>query len=139
MKCRNCVLSLLFVLSNSIISAAQPVNYLTDYYPHINKAESFLIEYDYADALVHYDSAFVNVERGFMKDYINAAVCATYLGEANQTFVYLLKVASKGISLDFVKGEVAFLSIQQTNEWRDFELKYLEERRSFEEQLDITY
>ena len=67
MKCRSCVLSLLFVLSSSIISAAQSVNYLTDYYPHINKAESFLIEYDYADALVHYDSAFVNVERGFRK------------------------------------------------------------------------
>jgi hypothetical protein len=130
---------LFVVLSNSSASVAQSVNYLTDYHPHINKAESFLIEYDYADALVYYDSAFVSAARGFMKDYFNAAVCATYLGEADQTFVYLLKVASKGISLDFVKGEVAFSSIQQTNKWRDFELKYLRERRKFEEQLDTTY
>jgi hypothetical protein len=139
MKFRSCALFLFLVLSNGIASVAQSVNYLTDYHPYINKAESFLIEYDYANALVYYDSAFVNVERGFMKDYFNAAVCATYLGEADQTFAYLLKVASKGISLDFVKGEVAFSSIQQTSKWRDFELKYLGERRKFKEQLDTTY
>lgn len=139
MKFRSYILLLLSLLGSIISVAQSSANYLTDYHPHINKAESLLIEYDYYNALVHYDSAFANVERGFMKDYFNAAVCATYLGEADQTFDYLLKVASKGISLDFVKSEVAFSSIQKTDKWRDFELKYLEERRKFEEQLNITY
>lgn len=118
---------------------AQSVNYLTAYYPHINKAEAFLVESNYYDALLHYDSAFVNVERGFMKDYFNAAVCATYLGDADKTFSLLLKVGSKGISLDFIKSEIAFSSIQQAEEWREFELKYLEERRKFEEKLNTTF
>jgi hypothetical protein len=140
MKSKICFLLLSIISLVNVISVAQfSVNYLTEYHPHINKAESFLIEYDYADALVQYDSAFTNVERGFMKDYFNAAVCATYLGEVDKTFDYLLKVASKGISLDFIKAEVAFSSIQRTDQWRDFELKYLEERRKFEEQLDTTY
>lgn len=132
-------LNILILLTVFGSASAQSVNYLTDYHPHINKAESYLIELNYYDALLHYDSAFVNVERGFMKDYFNAAVCATYLGEANQTFDYLLKVASKGISIDFIKAEIAFVSIQRTDAWRDFELKYLEERRKFEEQLNIIY
>lgn len=129
---------LFFVITFGNVAQSQ-VNYLTTYHPHVNKAEGFLIESNYYDALVQYDSAFANVERGFMKDYFNAAVCATYLGEANQTFNYLLKVASKGISLDFIKAEVAFSSIQRTDQWRDFELKYLEERRKFEEQLNTVY
>lgn len=138
MGIRYCVT--LFLHGVVLLSAsAQSVNYLTEYHPQINKAEGFLIESNYYDALLHYDSAFTNVERGFMKDYFNAAVCATYLGEADKTFEYLLKVASKGISLDFIKSEVAFVRIQRTEQWRDFELKYLEERRKFEEQLNTTY
>lgn len=128
---------LAFVLS-AVIAQSQ-VNYLTAYHPHINKAEAFLVESNYYDALIHYDSAFVSVKSGFMKDYFNAAVCATYLGEANKTFNYLERVAAKGISLDFIKSEVAFSGIQRTEAWRDFELKYLEERRRFNESVDTTY
>jgi hypothetical protein len=135
MKALN-VFILLIVFGNVSV---QSLNFLTAYHPHPNKVEAFLIESNYCDALVRYDSALVNVDRGFMKDYFTAAVCAIYLNDADKTFYYLLKIASKGISLDFVKSEITLASIQRTNQWRNFELKYLEERRLFEEQLNITY
>lgn len=129
-----------FVLALAIgpVGWAQHPNYLTVYQPYINEAELAIIDGNYLMAIEAYEKAFEGDRRGFMKDYFNAAVCATYSGNADKTYFYLLKVASKGISLDFVKNEVAFMGIQRDSLWRDFELKYLEEKRKFDAHVDTS-
>lgn len=133
--CSQCLVWIL-VLGNVCLANAQQINYLTTYHPFINQAEKHIINGDYLDALGAYDKAFEGDKRGFMKDYFNAAVCATYTGNADKTYFYLLKVASKGISLDFIKNEIAFMGIQQDINWRAFELNYLEEKRKADSHVD---
>lgn len=111
---------------------AQEINYLKTYHPKINAAELLVINGKYTEALDQYQKAFASVPRGFMKDYFNAAVCATYLGDATNTYQYLLEVAGKGISLDFIKDETAFIGIQQDPNWRNFEKEYLAKKREFD-------
>lgn len=115
---------------------AQEINYLKTYHPKINTAELLVVDGKYTDALAQYQKAFAAVPRGFMKDYFNAAVCATYLGDANNTYKYLLEVAGKGISLDFIKDETAFMGIQQDPNWRNFEKEYLAKKREFEQKIN---
>eukprot|EP01035_Chromulina_nebulosa_P001418 gene1418-1891_t len=40
--------------------------------------------------------------------------------------------AGKGISLDFIKDETAFMGIQQDPNWRNFEKEYLAKKREFD-------
>lgn len=111
---------------------SQETNYLKVYHPSINIAEIMIIDGKYKDALENYQKAFSNVQRGFMKDYFNAAVCATYLDDTKSTYKYLLEVAGKGISLDFIKDEKAFKDIQLDSNWRTFEKQYLTRKRDFD-------
>ena len=114
---------------------AQDINYVKTYYPLINKAEILVIDGKYKDALDQYQKAF-SLANGYMKDYFNAAVCATYIGDATNTYKYLLEVAAKGISLDFIKNETAFMGIQQDPNWRNFEKEYLVKKREFEQKIN---
>ena len=128
-------MKLFFVLVLSLgvrLAVAQDVNFVKVYHPFINKAELLLVDANYNDALGNYQKAFLAVPCGFMKDYFNAAVCATYLGDATDTYKYLLEVAGKGISLDFIKDETAFKGIQQDPNWRNFEKEYLAKKREFD-------
>ena len=127
------VLLLSFVVR---LTFAQDINYVKAYYPFVNKAELLVVDANYKDALDNYQKAFGVVPRGFMKDYFNAAVCATYLGDATNTYKYLLNVASKGISLDFIKDETAFKGIQQDANWRNFEKEYLTKKREFDQSIN---
>lgn len=128
--------SLLVIALALVTGYGQKVNFLTNYYPHINTAESAIVDNNYAKALDAYKLGFENVPSGFMKDYFNAAVCAIYSGNVNLTYDYLLKVAQKGLSLDFVKGEPAFAAIQKDSDWREFEVKYLSEKRNFDAKIN---
>lgn len=118
------------------LADAQEVNYLKAYHPAINKAEMAIIDEKYKDALENYQQAFGSTSKGFMKDYFNAAVCATYLGDATNTYKYLLEVATKGISLDFIKDEPAFIGIQRDPDWRNFEKQYLAKKREFDANIN---
>jgi hypothetical protein len=129
-------LILLILSFVSQLTFAQEINYLKTYHPKINTAELLVINGKYTDALAQYQKAFATVPRGFMKDYFNAAVCATYIGDANNTYKYLLEVAGKGISLDFIKDETAFMGIQQDPNWRNFEKEYLAKKREFEQKVN---
>jgi hypothetical protein len=115
---------------------AQEFNYFVVYHPQINVAERAILDQKYKEALQAYEKAFSAVPRGFMKDYFNAAVCATSIGDASNTYKYLLEVAGKGISIDFIKDEPAFFAIQQDKDWREFEKQYLEKKRAFEAQTN---
>ncbi|SOE21933.1 hypothetical protein SAMN06298216_2382 [Spirosomataceae bacterium TFI 002] len=128
------ILLLTSVFGNKVL--AQNTNYLQSYFPNIHDAEMNLIEDNYYQALVSYAKAFDQTSDGHLKDYFNAAVCATYLGDATTAYKYLEKTAEKGLSLDFVKSEVAFQAIQKDPEWRDFELVFLSKRRGAEQQIN---
>jgi len=123
---------LFFVLVLSLgvrLAVAQDVNFVKVYHPFINKAELLVVDANYKDALGNYQKAFLAVPHGFMKDFFNAAVCATYLGDATDTYKYLLEVAGKGISLDFIKDGTAF---KQDPNWRNFEKEFLAKKREFD-------
>jgi len=126
----------IFLLIKINATQAQDTNFLKNYHPTVNRAELAIMVGDYSQALEQYNLAFKDISSGFMKDYFNAAVCATYLGNASLTYHYLLKVASKGISLDFIKDEVAFGAIQQDSAWRTFEKQYLAEKRIFDQKIN---
>lgn len=132
-KLKLIILSFVFFNSN-----AQEINYLKVYHPVINQAEVLVMDGKYRDALETYEKAFAAVPKAFMKDYFNAAVCATYIGDATNTYKYLLEVAGKGISLDFIKDEPAFMGIQRDPQWREFELQYLSKKRDFESKINKT-
>ena len=119
-----------------LLASAQEINYVKAYYPQINKAELAVVEGKYKDAFENYEKAFAAAPRAFMRDYFNAAVCATYLGDATNTYKYLLEVAGKGISLDFIKDETAFIGIQQDQNWRNFEKEYLAKKREFDQKIN---
>jgi hypothetical protein len=110
----------------------QEINYLTLYHPQIHAAEMAIVESDYLKAISHYDTAFKAVPKGFLKDYYNASLCATLIGNADVCYEHLIKVGSKGLSLDFIKDEFAFSSIQKDASWQDFEKKYLAEKQAFD-------
>jgi hypothetical protein len=128
--------TLIVILLMSFVAKGQKVNFWKDYHPFINSAENFLIEDNMYDALKQYSRAFAKTEEGFLKDYFNAAVCASYLGDANMVYAMLRKLASKGLSLDFVKNEVTFSSIQQDMAWVSFEEEYLELYNTFNASLN---
>ena len=132
------IFSIFCFLLTIFLAKAQDVNFLKVYYPFINAAEKTVVDGNYRAALEIYQKAFAAVPKGFMKDYFNAAVCATYSGDASNTYKYLLEVAGKGISLDFVKQESAFIGIQRDAAWRDFEVKYLAKKRDFEAKINQT-
>jgi hypothetical protein len=130
------IFAVLFLSIVAQLTFAQEINYLKTYHPKINTAELLVIDGKYTDALAQYQKAFAAVPRGFMKDYFNAAVCSTYLGDATNTYKYLLEVAGKGISLDFIKDETAFMGIQQDPNWRNFEKEYLNKKREFDQKIN---
>ena len=117
-----------------VLSAfAQEPNFQEVYFPQIMDAENWLMEDNNLYARRSYEKAFAAVPDSHLKDYFNAAVCSTYLGDAKKTYTFLKGVASKGLSLDFIKDEVAFRAILKDPSWRDFELEYLQIRRQSEE------
>jgi hypothetical protein len=131
-------LTIIFFFLLTIFSAKSQnpeANYLKVYHPVINIAEKSVMDNNYKAALEAYQKAFAAVPKAFMKDYFNAAVCATYLGDATNTYKYLLEVANKGISLDFIKDETAFIGIQQDPNWREFEKQYLAKKRDFDSKI----
>jgi hypothetical protein len=126
---------LFFVLVFSLgvrLAIAQDINFVKTYHFFVNKAELLAFDSNYKDAFANYQKALVAVPRGFIKDYFNATVCATYSGDATNTYKYLLEVADKGISLDFIKDESAFMGIQQDPNRRNFEKEYLAKKRGFD-------
>jgi hypothetical protein len=112
-------------------------DYVKDYHPRINKAETLVVAQDYAGALNHYKDAFAAVPRAFARDYYNAAVCATLAGNEKQAINYLEKLVETGVSLEYLESQEVFAPLQEHKGWKKFVKKYPKRRKAFREKTDL--
>ncbi len=91
------------------IQIAFSQDYTLDYFPHVNKAESFLVDGNYEDALSEYEVAFKL--KGFGNDYYNASICSVLSNHFELATKYLLKLADKGLTISYLKKNKIFEKI----------------------------
>ena len=128
---------LLLLFSFATAAHADTLDYVKAYHPVINQAELKVVDGQYEDALRAYQQAFAAVPSPFARDYYNAAVCATLLGEERQARKYLEQLALKGVSLAYLERQEAFDALQSTRHWRKFKRKYPKRRRTFEQTANL--
>lgn len=78
-------------------------NYIA-YSNYINKAELFITENKFSDALVYYDSARFVKSIPFARDAYNAAVCAASIKNDDKCYFYLKVLIDKGVSLKHMQS-----------------------------------
>lgn len=127
---------LVFFVLMAASSFAGDLDYTKAYHPLINKAELSILQKDYASALLLYREAFKAVPTPFARDYYNAAVCAMLLKDKKLSVGYLEKLATKGVSIDFLAQQPVFDSLQTTRQWRKFKKKYPKYRQQYESQIN---
>lgn len=112
---------LLLLLFYSSISYAQ-TDFTRIYHPIINEAELAIVDTNYHEALSFYNEAFANVEKPFVKDYYNAAICATLVGKIPVMFDFLEKIIAKGYYVENLRKDSFFKNIADTcKQWNNFE------------------
>lgn len=115
-------LFLLFVLA-ARHSFAQENNWLTTYYPSVNRAEMAIVANDYAGALWHYQTAFAAVPNGFARDYHNAALCAIRSNNQPIAFEFFKKMMLKGMDESHFQDTI-FAAVHYTHEWNLFRVSW---------------
>ena len=107
----NIICILLFFLFCSGRSDLEPYYYL------INKAERYIVEKKFEEALPIYEKAFKNYDSPRGNDYYNAALTALYAGKENRAFKFLLETVKRGYTLDFINNPVVNQLITDKNKW----------------------
>ncbi|RAU81504.1 hypothetical protein [Pontibacter arcticus] len=131
------VFILCLLISSAISVAVAAPDYVKVYHPVINRAELQIMDKNYAEALASYQEAFAAVPDAFARDYYNATVCALLANNEKQTFAYLQALAQKGVSLDYLKRQPVFDSLEQTKPWRKFERKYSKYHRVYKRKANL--
>ena len=129
--------ALIFFVLLAVGALANESDYTKDYYPLVNKAELSILESNYSEALELYQEAFKAVPTPFARDYYNAAVCAMLLENKKQSLTYLEKLASKGVSIDYLAQQPVFDAMQTTKQWRKFKRKYPKYRKQYDSQVNL--
>jgi hypothetical protein len=96
------------------------INYITSYYPIINRAELSIVDSNYSLALRTYDSAFAKTKRGFSKDLFNAMVCAIKIQRLDKAFVYCDSLIAKGVSKEFLMTYRSLEVLRSSDKWQKY-------------------
>jgi hypothetical protein len=134
------LLILLFSISCANLkqgSNIKQVNYITSYHPVVQEAEMQVVAQNFSEALKLYKQAFAEVPEPFAIDIYNAAVCAMLADDQKQAFDYLERLALKGVDLDYLVKQEAFMPLQETKKWYKFEKSYAKNRSKFRERADL--
>ena len=91
------------------------------YYQQTKLAEEDLLNENFADALVHYDSAFKNYDFKFARDCFIAAQTAAYLNNDKHTFKYLQYAIVAGVKLECISSQSIFQRFKKTLWWDKLE------------------
>lgn len=93
-------INLIAACSNCILGQS---NYIA-YSNYINKAELYITENKFSDALVYYDSTLSVKDIPFARDAYNAAVCAAMVKNDKKCYSYLKVLIDKGVSLKHIQS-----------------------------------
>ena len=109
------------------------------YYTKINEAEVLISDSLFKEALVKYKQAFSLQHNATANAYYNAAVCAALAGKKKDAFSYLGKLSCKGIPLEEIEKQQAFISFKETKEWQRFAKQYLSSGKRCAEKINQGY
>jgi tetratricopeptide (TPR) repeat protein len=99
------LLKLLFIVLLPCYNlTAQPPGYI--YNSYINKAEIFITEGNYTEALKTYEAAFATTKINFAVDIYNACVCASKLKNTAKLLALSDKLAAKGVGEKFFSKHI---------------------------------
>lgn len=87
---------------------------INDYYTHINKAELFICDNNFNQAVEKYKLAFKEIQLPFGKDLFNAALCCQMSNRLSYRNKYLKTIISNSDELEFIQSK--FLNVYMTNE-----------------------
>lgn len=128
-----------FILFISVSSLAQST-FSESYYPDIDRAELAVIQKDYNAAIEAYNTAFSKVKKPLARDLYNVAMCKILLNDVDGAKPYLLKIASKGVPIDFIEKTIPRIN------WTEFKPIYNQISQTFvrsiseeEEELLLTW
>ncbi len=127
------LLILLMVFSKFSVSQS---NYIKDYYPYINIADSLYGEQKYDSALLYYKKAFNN-HIPFNRDVLTATICAYHTNDTS-AYEYLLKSFQLGIPLDLIKKSNRCKIIRKNiSNWKTTKAQYNSIREIYLKSLNL--
>ncbi|HXS37832.1 MAG TPA: hypothetical protein VN721_14100 [Flavipsychrobacter sp.] len=91
------------------------------YYQQTKLAEEALLNENFPEALVHYDSAFKNYDFKFARDCFIAAQTAAYLNNDKHTFQYLQYAIAAGVKPECISNQDIFQRFKKTLWWDKLE------------------
>lgn len=122
-------ISLLVLAALSFSFRGKSVNYI-NYHKSIHKADSLILNKNYAGALIIYEELLNAYPHFFRKDLHNATVCAILLKDYNKAEKYALILVNHGYELnDFERP--AFEELRNQEQWQSFLKKYKEKRQNY--------
>jgi hypothetical protein len=114
---------------------SQP-DFTKNYYPFIYKAELEIIKENYNDALSFYDSAFTAVRMPFAKDYFNALVSASKVGDFTTAYRYSDSLIAKGVKKEFFLNHGGLRLMWENTDWQEYIENFSEKAKQFNYRRD---
>ncbi len=100
------------------------VDFRTEYYPAVNRAEMAITKDDYQTAFTEYQTAFSAVKTPLARDIFNALACKFLLNDFEGAKPLLLKLAKKGIAVEVLDRKEVFSSLNIKEKWILFKSVY---------------
>jgi hypothetical protein len=87
---------------NGVPEAIRKYNY------YVNMAELSIVESQYEQAVLYYDSAFMKKDYAFAVDKYNAAICHIYLKQYAHAYSFFQEILQKGYAVENLKSKAQF-------------------------------
>lgn len=100
------------------------VDFRTEYYPAINRAEMAITKDEYQTAFSEYQTAFTAVKTPLARDIFNAVACKFLLNDFDGAKPLLLKLAKKGISAEILEKQEVFKLDNIKAQWNTYKFLY---------------
>ncbi len=109
-----------------------------EYHQDIRKAEEFLAESAYHQALDKYEAVFADYDFIFVRDLKIATQVAWYVGDTSLAINYMERGISAGWQQKDIRRNECLDALRQTNAYRELDKRYPDLRRQYEASLDQT-
>lgn len=108
------------------------------YYRATIEAETAIAAQDYAKALRLYTHVFDSYDFVFLRDYKIATQLALYVGETDNSFVYLKKGITSGWTMKSIKENKFMGKLQRLDDWKTVKQSYDSLRSVYQAHIDPT-
>ena len=128
-----CIILFYFILPSII--KAQELNYISNYYPFIYKAEMKYMDKDYTEAFLLYKKAFENEEP--LRPHLMWAITSSIKSKHfNETFEWLEKASLKGSTLKYISKLKGINKIKNDKRWNLYLSSFNSLRESWKKTLN---